>query len=94
MLDLTGELINTYTSPAGQNKKGEDYEARDKIQIIGDIELPNGETRKELISLTVEDATIYEKFKASVIRVPVGVIATGARSITYFVRKGALPEPV
>lgn len=90
MLNLTGQVINVFNVAGGVNKKGENYDARDKIQLLGELELPNGETKKELIDLTVENALQYDGLVGKVISLPVGVISSG-RSVTFYVRKGSKP---
>lgn len=90
MLNLTGQVINVFHMDAGTNKKGEDYDARDKIQLLGELELPNGETKKELIDLTVENVLQYDGLIGKTISLPVGVISS-SRSVTYYVRKGSKP---
>lgn len=91
MLNLTGQVINVFHMPAGTNKKGETYEARDKIQLLGELEMPNGETKKELIDLTVDDVLQYDALIGKTISLPVGAIASG-RTVTFYVRKGAKPS--
>lgn len=90
MLNLTGQVINVFHMDAGINKKGEGYDARDKIQLLGELELPNGETKKELIDLTVENVHQYDGLIGKTISLPVGAISSG-RSVTFYVRKGSKP---
>lgn len=90
MINLTGTLINAYHLDAGTNKKGESFEARDKVQILGSLELPNGQIKNELVDLTVEDARIFEPFKNQVISISCGAMALG-RNVLFYVRKGAKP---
>ena len=63
MINLQGTLINAFRLDGGKGKDGKEYEARDKVQILGSLELPNGEIKHELVDLTVEDARIFEPFK-------------------------------
>ena len=63
MINLQGTLINAFRLEGGKGKDGKEYEARDKVQILGSLELPNGEIKHELVDLTVEDARIFEPFK-------------------------------
>lgn len=90
MLNLTGQVINVFHMDAGTNKKGESYDARDKIQLLGELALPNGETKKELIDLTVDNVVQYDDLIGKTISLPVGAISSG-RSVTYYVRKGSKP---
>jgi len=55
MITLNGSLLNVYKAPI--RKGAEDGETeKDKIQILGDVALPNGEVRKDLMTITVKDA--------------------------------------
>ena len=44
-------------------KTGEAFADRDKIQLLGEFELPNGDKKNELIDLTVENGKEYEGAK-------------------------------
>ena len=81
MIKLEGTVINTFRVDGGTNKKGEEYEARDKVQLLGSLELPNGQVKNELIDLTVEDSRIYEDFKNKVISISCGAMAVGRNVI-------------
>ena len=60
------------------------------MQLLGSLELPNGQVKNELIDLTVEDSRIYEDFKNKVISISCGAMAVG-RNVIFYVRKGAKP---
>ena len=90
MIKLEVTLINAFRLDGGKGKDGKEYEARDKVQILGSLELPNGEIKHELVDLTVEDARIFEPFKNKVISISCGAMAIG-RNVVFYVRKGAKP---
>jgi hypothetical protein len=90
MIKLEGEVINVFHMDAGKNKKGEEYDARDKIQLLGELELPNGETKKELIDLTVSDIDQYVGLVGKTISIAAGAMSAG-RAVIFYVRKGAKP---
>ena len=90
MLNLTGRLINVFRQQGGTNKKGESFEDRDKIQILGALDLPNGEIKHELVTLTVDDSRSFSDLINQEISVSVGVMAMG-RNVIYYVAKGAKP---
>ncbi len=92
MLTLSGQLINIFESPKGV-KDEKEYGGQDKIQILGEVVLQNGESRNDLITLTTHDKQLFEGFKGKSIRVPVSVFANG-KSITYFIPKGSKPTAV
>lgn len=92
MIEITGQLVNTFTVDAGTNKKGEAYDAKDKIQLLGELEQPNGEKRMEMLTLTVDDLSAYVAWVGQRIRVPVGAMGTSGRGVLFFVRKGTKPQ--
>ncbi len=91
MLNLTGTIINVFTQQGGTNKKGESFEDRDKIQLLGALDLPNGAVKNELVTITVENSRDFEHLLNQKISIPVGVMAMG-RNVIYYVAKGAKPE--
>jgi hypothetical protein len=91
MIELTGTVINVFNSPAGVNKKGESYEARSKIQVLGEMALPQGGHQNQLIDLSVDDPAAYTSFLNERIRVSVGVMAGLGRVVTFYIRKGSKP---
>ena len=45
MIKLEGTVLNVFTQQGGTNKKGETFEDRDKVQILGALDLPNGDVK-------------------------------------------------
>ena len=86
MFSITGTLVNTYRAPVPKGADSSEIE-KDKIQILGDIPLNNGEVRKDLISITVPDVRKYEGEEGSVITVAVGVFAPQKGQIIYFINR-------
>ena len=82
MITLNGILVNVYTQP----KRGERDE-KDKIQILGDIPIENGGVRKDLITVTVEDARAYEGREGSEVSVPVGAFSPAKGTVIFYVAK-------
>jgi hypothetical protein len=60
------------------------------VQLLGSLELPNGQVKNELIDLTVEDSRIYDAFKNQLISISCGAMSVG-RNVIFYVRKGAKP---
>ena len=79
MITLNGQLLNVYKAPA----RGEGDE-KDKVQILGDIPLPNGEIRKDLMTITVKDARKYEGLTGSEISLSVGAFAPQKGTVIFF----------
>lgn len=90
MLTLKGKLINTFVSPKGE-KDGKEYGGQDKIQMIGDITLPNGETKVDMFTLTANSLSDFTPHIGKDIRVPIGIFAA-AKAITYYIPKGSKLE--
>ena len=89
MLSLKGQLINFFITPKGE-KNGSEYGGQDKVQIIGDVELPNGESRKDMFTLTTHDIHKFKELVGREISIPIGVFNTG-KAIAYFIPKGSTP---
>ncbi|MDY5960204.1 MAG: hypothetical protein SPJ53_02545 [Lactobacillus amylovorus] len=90
MIKLQGILVNMFKTQAGTTKKGEQYESKEKVQILGNFELPNGQTKNELVDLTVDNIALFEPFKGKVISLDIGVISSG-KNVVFYARKGAKP---
>jgi hypothetical protein len=83
MITLNGSLLNVYKAPI--RKGAEDGETeKDKIQILGDVALPNGEVRKDLMTITVKDAREFTGLEGSEVSVPVGAFAPQKGTVIFF----------
>ena len=92
MIKLEGIVLNVFTQQGGQNKKGETFDDRDKVQILGAMELPNGGVKNELFTLSVENYRDFKDYLNQKISIAVGAMASEKRC--FYVAKGALPELV
>lgn len=72
MFLLQGKLINIFETPKGKTKDGENYGGDDRIQVMHEIMLSNGEKRVELVDLTVKDVSPYK----DKLNVPVSIPVT------------------
>lgn len=92
MFTLCGQVANVFVQPGAVSKKtGEVFDPRDKVQILGELPQPDGSKRLDLITLTVEDASIFKAALNKRIRVPVGFFAVSKGLVTFFIPKGARP---
>ena len=91
MLTLNGQLINSFKTPEGE-KDGKEYGGQDKVQILGEVALPNGESKRDLITLSTHNKEYFKGLEGQTISVPVSVFANG-KSLTYFIPKGSKPTP-
>ena len=71
-------------------KTGDAFDDRDKVQILGAMELPNGGVKNELFTLSVENYRHFAEFLNKKITIAVGAMASG-RNVIFYVAKGALP---
>ena len=69
-------------------KKGESFDERDKIQVMGAVELPNGDVRHELFTLGVDNGRDYEPFVNKTISLACGYFANG-KTVVFYPAKGA-----
>jgi len=95
MFTVTGQVLKTFIQPGMVNKEtGEVGKASVKVQIIGEMPVQGGDSRSDLITLTVEDRKTYDDLKGKDIRVALGFFAPQKGNIVYFIPKGSKPEVV
>jgi len=95
MFTVTGKVINTFVQPGQVNKEtGEAGKASAKVQILGEMPVQGGDSRADLITLTVESQKTYEELQGKTIRVALGFFAPLKGNIVYFIPKGTIPELV
>lgn len=88
MFTLTGQIVNVFTAPKGISKRtGEEYGGDDKVQILGDIPLPGGECRKELVTLKTDQGKTLDGLIGQTVTTPVGFFASG-KSVGFFIPQG------
>ena len=63
--------------------KGESFDERDKIQVMGAVELPNGDVRHELFTLGVDNGRDYEPFVNKTISLACGYFANSKTVVFY-----------
>ena len=92
MIKLEGTVINVFKQQGGTDKKtGQAFEDRDKVQILGALDLPNGDVKNELVTLSVENSRDFYDLLNKKISIAVGALASG-RNVVFYVAKGALPQ--
>lgn len=89
MFSLNGQVLHVYVSPKGVNSKtGEEYGGQDKVQILGDIPVGDGQFRKEMITLTTDQGDSLQKAVGQHVTAPVAFWARSS-NVGYFIPKGA-----
>ena len=91
MIKLEGTVLNVFTQQGGTTKTGETFEDRDKVQILGALDLPNGDVKNELVTLSVENYRDFKDLINKKISIAVGAMAMG-RNVVFYVAKGAQPQ--
>lgn len=93
MFQVSGVVLHVYDSPAAVDKKTGEVtrEEKPKVQLLGDIPLPNGQFRCDMITLTCEDKGEFEALKGRKVTVPLGMFSPAKEQIVYFIPKGAHP---
>lgn len=84
MLTLNGQVANLYESPRGVNKTtGEAYGGQNRLQLICENVLQNGEKKIELVDLVIDDVTPFRAAFGQVVSVPVGVYINAGKPAFY-----------
>ena len=92
MLTLEGTVMGVYETPKGTTKDGDEYGGKARVQLLGNVWLRNGQSKRDLIDLTVEDPEPFKAVEGANVRVPVGVFARGGNAM-FFHAKSA-PDPL
>lgn len=95
MFTVTGQVLKTFIQPGQVDKEtGVASKPSAKVQIMGEMPVQGGESKLDLITLTIENQQTYDALKGKKIRVPLGFFAPQKGNIVYFIPKGSDPEIV
>jgi hypothetical protein len=95
MFTVTGQVLKTFIQPAVvNNETGVLGEPSTKVQLMGEMPVQGGESRLDLITLTIQDRKTYDALTGKTVRIPLGFFAPQKGNIVYFVPKGSVPEVV
>jgi hypothetical protein len=93
MFTVSGQVVNTFVQPGQVDKEtGVIGKASSKVQIMGEMPVQGGDSRFDLVTLSVENLKTYTDLQGKKIRVSLGFFAPAKGNIVYFIPKGALPE--
>ena len=93
MFTVSGTVVKTFIQSGQVDKEtGETGKSSSKVQIMGEMPVQGGDSRLDLITLTVENKKAYEELKGKRVRVPLGFFAPQKGNIVYFIPKGSQPE--
>jgi len=92
MFTVSGKVINVFDQQGKLDKEtGVIGETTPRLQLLGNMPMPNGEMRMDMITVKVENKNVYEALEGKEIRLPIGVFAPSKGQIVYYVPKGAKP---
>ena len=95
MFTVTGQVLKTFKQDGQADKEtGEVGKSSFKVQLLGEMPVLGGDSRNDLITLTVENVKAYADLVGKTIRVPLGFFAPQKGNIVYFIPKGSQPEIV
>lgn len=93
MFAISGTVINTFYQEGRTDKEtGEKAGNVPKVQILGEIPVPTGGTRVDLVTLTVPHGLDFKTHLQKHVRVPLGFFAPQKNSIIYYIPKGSKIE--
>lgn len=94
MYTVSGKLIDVYNQPVVNRDTGQ-KEFKAKIQLVGIMPIRDSEeTRKEMVTLTVESLDDYKPLLDEQIEVPFGFFSPTKGQTIQFVPKGSKPLKV
>ena len=68
MLQIAGKVINVFTVDGGKDAEGKEFAERHKVQLLGDVAMPNGDIKHDLMDLTVDDLGLWSGYKVKTLR--------------------------
>ena len=92
MLQMTGMVVNLFTKEGSKDKEGKEYDPTHKVQILGAVDLPNGDVQNELVDLKVDSLDDWMTYKGKNVAVDVGIYAPQKNTVVYFIKKGTKPR--
>jgi hypothetical protein len=95
MFTVTGQVLKTYKQEGRIDKETGAIEPDTyKVQLLGEIPVKGGDSKADLVSLTIENEKTYTSFVGKQIRVAVGFFSPSKGNTILFIPKGAIPELV
>lgn len=93
MFTVSGQVMKTFVQQGRVDKEtGEVQESTIKVQVMGEMPVLGGDSRLDLITLSVENEKTYIPLVGKRIRIPLGFFSPSKGQIVYYIPKGATPE--
>ena len=74
------------------NRLGYAHEVVGKEANVGEVSLPNGDIKMDLMDLTLQDLSDWNDLQGEDISIDIGAFAPSKGNIIYFVSKGSKPQ--
>ena len=99
MFYVTGQVLNTYFQPGATDPEtGEKTPGKNKVQILGQIPVSNGESKMDILTLSIPDGIDFKQHMQKHVNVSLGMFAPSKGNIIYFIPKGSkvtsVPPPL
>jgi hypothetical protein len=92
MLTLCGQVVRVFETPGGVDKKtGEAYEGGERVQLLAEIPLRNGQAKFDLVTLSTDQGEAFRELTGATVRVPVGAYSMRGGVVGFFALKGVKP---
>jgi len=92
MFTVSGKVINVFDQKGKVDEEtGEISPTTPRLQLLGDMPMPDGQVRMDMITVKVENKRAYEDLLGQDIRLPIGVFSPSKGQIVYYVPKGSTP---
>jgi hypothetical protein len=90
MFNITGKVLNCFDQQQKPNKEtGEVMPPKAKVQIIGSIPVMGGDSKYEVVDLSVPEGLSFKEYEGKKVSVPLGVFAPSKGSVIYFIPQGS-----
>lgn len=90
MFLITGRVEQTFMQGKSVDKEtGEVQPSVPKVQIMGVVPVLGGDSRKELVTLSVPPGIDFKPLIDKKVAVPLGVFSPAKGQIVYFIPKGS-----
>lgn len=92
MFTVAGKVINVFDQKGRLDETtGEMTPTTPRLQMLGEMPMPDGEVRMDMITVKVENKEAFASLVGKDIRLPIGVFSPSKGQIVYYVPKGSKP---
>jgi len=92
MLNLHGTVLNVFKQPDFTDSEGKTTTGRNKVQLMCENTLKNGEKRVELVSLSTDRPDLFRPLSGHLVGVPVGVFAQKGGALIFYMVEDSVDD--